>query len=868
MPIPQLKKPEFRIREISKKIVDKIGKKPRQIRWKKILYRALIVGAIVFAVCVIGGIAAFAWFSRDLPDPNKIIDRSLAESTKIYARDETTLLYEIHGSEKRTVINLEDIPDYMKWATIAVEDKDFYKHPGFSIRRIISVTIIDVLRGRKEQGASTITQQFVKNAILSNEKSFSRKIREVVLAYQLERKFTKDQILKLYFNEIPYGSTAYGVESAAHTYFNKSAKNLTLAEAALLAALPQAPTYYSPYGNHTDALINRQHVVLNLMVDQGHITKEQADAAKAVDVLKEVSPKKDNILAPHFVMYVKELLTEKYGEKMVEQGGLKVITTLNIDKQRVAEESINDYADRNQKQYKASNAALVSLDTKTGQILAMVGSRDYFNEEIDGQVNVTLRPRQPGSSFKPFVYAAAFAKGYTPDTILFDLETTFKTASGKDYTPHNYDSKEHGPLTMRQALAGSLNIPAVKTLYLAGIDTVIDEAQKLGYTTFDDRSRFGLSLVLGGAEVKLLEHTAAYAALAREGVQHPTAAVLRVEDKDGKVLEEFKNKEEQVLDKKVAQQVTSILTDNNARAFIFGSQNHLTLPDRPVAAKTGTTNDYHDAWTMGYTPSIATGVWVGNSDNAAMSRGADGSVVAAPIWQEYMKRTVGGPVETFHTPPANNAKKPVLQGKIGSEVPVKVDKYTGKTIPSSCLATYPAEFIAEKTVREVHDILFYVDKNNPTGPEPANPASDPQYENWEAPVRRWAQQNNYLETRPPEESCSLRAEANKPVVSFKAPGNGTTINTQTFTIKVAVTAPRPIKSVVFFLDEKEIGMATKAPYALSYTAIGVENGFHDIKAVAHDDIENTGLTTTTINYLFVPPITNTNSNTNTAAPNI
>jgi 1A family penicillin-binding protein len=852
MPIPQLKKPDFRIREISRRIVKKSKDISKKRRWQKLASRwlpALGVAAIVF---IIAGIAAFAWFSRDLPDPDKIIDRSVAESTKIYARDETTLLYEIHGTEKRTVVNLENISDYMKWATIAVEDKDFYKHPGFSIRRMFSAVVIDVLQGRKAQGASTITQQLIKNAVLTNEKSWSRKIKEIVLAYQLERKFTKDQILKLYFNEIPYGSTAYGVESAARTFFGKSAKDLTLAESTLLAAIPQAPTYYSPNGNHTEALINRQHVILNLMADQGYITKEQAEEAKKEDILKSIKPKRENIIAPHFVMYVKELLTAKYGEKTVEQGGLKVITTLDIDKQRSAEEAISKYAERNEKQYKATNAALVSLDTKTGQVLAMVGSRDYFNEGIDGQVNVTLRPRQPGSSFKPFVYAAAFAKGYTPDTVLFDVVTRFKTDAA-DYEPHNYDSKEHGPLTTRQTLAGSLNIPAVKALYLAGIDTVIDEAQKLGYTTFEDRSRFGLSIVLGGAEVKLLEHASAFATLAQEGVRHPVAAILKVKSNNDKVLEEFQNREERVLDKKVAQQVTSILSDNNARAFIFGSLNYLTLSGRPVAAKTGTTNDYHDAWTMGYTPSLATGVWVGNSNNDEMRRGADGSVVAAPIWQDYMKRAVTGRAEAFNSPPPNTAKKSVLQGKIGSDIPVKVDKYTGNTIPASCLDTYLEKFVAEKKVKEVHNILFYVNKDDPDGPEPTNPASDPQYSRWEEAVQRWAQQNNYQEKRPPEGDCAIRGVKYQPVVTFTAPTNGKTITSPTFTITTKVTALKPVSRVVYYLDNKEIGKSTIAPFKLIFTAKGVENGFHDLEAVAYDNIENSGTTTITINYLVSPP---------------
>lgn len=849
MPIPQLK-PTWQVKKVGDTY--KVIKGPAKKSWrKKITSFWLPALIIVILACGIFLVAAFAWFSRDLPDPNKIVDRTLPQSTKIYARDGTTLLYDIHGDQKRTVVNLEDIPNSMKWATIAVEDKDFYKEPGFNIKRIIKSIWEDIIHGGKVQGASTITQQFIKNAVLTSEKSYSRKIREIVLAYQLERKFTKDQILKLYFNEIPYGSTAYGVESAAQTFFGKSAKDLTLAESALLAALPQAPSYYSPYGSHTDDLLARQKLILSLMVEQGYITQEEADKAKTENVLSQIKPKSENILAPHFVMYVKEILADQYGEKTVEQGGLKVITTLDINKQKMAEDAISKYAAKNEKNYNAKNAALVSLDTKTGQILAMVGSRNYFDTANDGNVNVTIRPRQPGSSFKPIVYTAAFLKGYTPETILFDFVTRFKTDQG-DYIPHNYDQKEHGPVTMRQALAGSLNIPAVQTLYLAGINNVLDLAQALGYSTFSDRSRFGLSLVLGGGEVTLLDHTSAYATLAREGDRHEVASILRVEDKNGKVLEEFKNQEKQVIDKGIVRKTTDILTDNNARAFIFGSSNYLTLPGRPVAAKTGTTNDYRDAWTLGYTPSIATGVWVGNNDNSPMVRGADGAIVAAPIWQDYMKRATAGPVEVFNKPAPNNATKPILKGQLEGEATVNVDKYTGKLIPDSCLSTYPQEYITQKTVRVVHSILFYVNKDDPNGPAPTDPTKDPQYDRFEEPVQKWAKANGYLNTMPATEDCNLRSGANAPVVTIQSPADGSTITTNTININVTISSKLNINKVDYFIDNNSIGETTTYPYSLTYDASSLESGFHNLKAEAHDAIENIGSANINFNFLVNP----------------
>lgn len=855
MPIPHLKpkepglEPKFTVKKIGQGYRSYTQRLKSKTLKQKLISFWLPVCIIIIIVFILIGIGVIAWYSRDLPDPNKVIERNVAESTKIYANDGKTLLYQIHGEQNRTVVNLEDISNYVKWATIAVEDKNFYTHPGFSFKRIIKSLWVDIIQGKKSQGASTITQQFIKNAILTTEKKWSRKIKEVVLAYQIERKFTKDQILKMYFNEIPYGSTAYGIESAAQTFFGKSAKDLNLAESSLLAALPQAPSYYSPYGNHTDELSIRKHFVLDQMVKQGYITKAEAEEAKADNTLVRVKPKSDNILAPHFVMYVKEILSQKYGEKVAEQGGLKVITTLNIDKQKVAEEVVKKWAEKNEKNYKAKNAALVCLDAKTGQILAMVGSRDYFDTANDGNVNVALRPRQPGSSFKPVVYATAFLKGYTPETILFDLVTKFKTDT-KDYEPHNYDSKEHGPISMRSALAGSLNIPAVKTLYLAGIDNVLDQAQKMGYTTFSDRSRFGLSLVLGGGEVTLLEHATAYSVFSREGIWHPTTAILKIEDKNGKVLEEFQNTEQKVLDQNVAQEINSILSDNNARAFIFGSKNYLTLPDRPVAAKTGTTNDYRDAWTIGYTPSYVTGVWVGNNDNSEMKRGADGSVVAAPIWNEFMKRTVGGPVETFHPPKPNSAKKPILQGKLENETKYKVDKYTEKIIPDSCLNTYPPEYITEKTFQEVHNILYYVDKDNPDGPVPDHPEKDPQYDRWEEPVQKWLAAKGVTEKKPPLEQCNLRSDVNKPKITFTAPTNDSTIQTNQITITATIESSKVVGYVEYFIDDISIGQVKQPPYTLNYTITDLENGFHELSAKVHDIIENIGVTSINFNYLI------------------
>ena len=504
--------------------------RPWWLRLIKKIWPYALGALFLFAIFVVG---LFAFYSKDLPEPGKIMDRSIALSTKIYDRNGEVLLYEVHGDENRTLVNFEDIPEHVKQATIAIEDKSFYSHKGISFWGILRSQIVPRLQGKSAQGGSTLTQQFVKNAILTNERSLSRKIKEWILSWQIEQKYDKDQILEFYLNEIPYGGAVYGVEAASEYYFGKEVQDITIAEAAILAALPQGPTRYSPYGTNKDLLIGRQQYILDLMVEQKYITEEQAEEAKLQDLA--FKKRTENIKAPHFVMYVRELLEQEYGATLIEQSGWTIITSLDWQAQELAQAAIDEIAPTNLEKYEANNASLVSVDVESGDILAMIGSKDYFNDEIDGQVNVALSKRQPGSSMKPFAYLKAFEKGYRPETILFDLVTNF-AASGEKYEPHKYDLEERGPVTMRQALAGSLNIPAVKTLYLAGVYNVIDLANSFGYTTLTEPDRYGLSLVLGGAEVKLLEHTNAYAALAREGVYKDTAAILEIRDSNGDVV--------------------------------------------------------------------------------------------------------------------------------------------------------------------------------------------------------------------------------------------------------------------------------------------------------------------------------------------
>ena len=832
MPIPTIHQQhnhnnEYEWKKREKRFLSSVKNKKYKLAFLlKMAFLLLVVGFII-------GFAGIIYLSKDLPDPNKLISREVAQSTKIYDRTGETILYEIHGDQKRTLVSLADIPMNVRNATIAIEDKGFYQHGGFSIWAIFRTVVMNVLKGQKA-GGSTLTQQFVKNAILTTEKTYTRKIKELILSYQLEKRFSKDEILQMYLNEIPYGSTAYGVEAASLRYFGKSVKDTNLAEAAILAALPQAPSRYSPYGSNIKLLIARQHYILDQMVDQNYISLDEAKKAKEYKL--EFRKQAENIVAPHFVMYIKDYLAEKYDQKMVEQGGLKIISTLDLNKQKIAEEVVKEKALKNEKKYKATNAALVSLDPKTGQVLALVGSRDYFDKEIDGQVNIALASRQPGSSMKPLVYAAAFLKGFTPDTILYDVVTNFSTDKDKKYEPHNYNLKENGPISMRKALAGSLNIPAVKSMYLAGIDNVLALAKKMGYSTLNDKDRFGLSLVLGGGEVKLLEHTNAYSAFAREGVKSKINPILRIEDAQGKVLEEYKDDNEKVLDGQVAREINSILTDNNARAYIFSTNNYLHLDDRSAGAKTGTTNDYKDAWTIGYTPSVVTGVWVGNNDNSSMSKGADGSVVAAPIWHEYMKRVLTGtPVETFKKPDSYYTGKAVLDGKVASSTLVKIDRASG------LLATdlTPANYIEEKSFEQPHCILYYVDKDNPKGPAPKNPADDYQFNNWESAVRAWAVKTKLFSTSTaPTEKDNVHVPENKPSLNIDSPLDGQSIVDQLLTSSVTVSATRGVAKVDYLIDGKLFSTVTSEPFALSKSVKFIANGEHSFTARACDDVDN------------------------------
>jgi len=822
-------------------------KKRRRIH-RKFFKAVLLIGVIAGLAFGIIGIGAVTWISRDLPSADGVLKRSVTVSTKIYDRTGKTVLYDIHGNIKRTLITLDQVPELTKQAVLTAEDRSFYQHSGFSVTGIIRSIIIDVMTGKKV-GGSTLTQQFVKNAILTNEKTYTRKIKELIISYQIENKFTKDQIFNMYLNEIPYGSVIYGIEAASQSFFGKPAKDLTLAESAILAAIPQLPTYYSPYGNHKVELLARQRWVLDSMAELGYISQDQAESAKEEKIA--FIPMREAITAPHFVMYIKELLSEKYGDTFINQEGLKVYTTLDLDKQLIAEEAVKQGVEANGKKYDFGNASLVALDPKTGQILAMVGSADYFNEDIDGQVNVAISPRQPGSSFKPIVYTASFIKGYTPDTILYDTITNFDTTGTKKYEPQNYHNNENGPVTLRKALAGSLNIPAVKLTYLTGMDNIIDLAKKLGYTTFADRSRFGLSIVLGGAEVKLLEHTNAYAALSQEGTRHDISPILKIEDKNGKVIEEYRDRTQSVLEAEIARLTTDILSDYNARSYVFGAGGKLTLPGRAVAVKTGTTNDYHDAWTMGYTPSLACGVWVGNSDNKAMKPGADGSIIAAPIWNYFMAESLKGtPIESFVKPQPIVTGKAVLDGLVASGREVTIDTISGK------LATQYTPSSTRKTITsgEIHDILFYINKDDPRGPAPTNPADDPQYVPWETGVKAWAIKQGLSPEgfgAIPTEYDDVHLPSDQPQLNIISPINKATIKDNKLNIAISAAAKRTIANTEYYINDSPIDACAGLCENKEIKLNNLTSGWHTLTVKIKDDLQNTASESIDLNIMVV-----------------
>lgn len=602
---------------------------------KRIIYWGTVTAILIY---VLWGIPLPTSLTSRAPVSTKLLDRK------------GKLIYEIYAKERRTPVKLSDLPKYVPEATISIEDKDFYKHRGFSASGIARAIYNTVFK-QSLQGGSTLTQQLVKNAYLTQERTPRRKIQEAILTIFVESLYTKDKILEAYLNQIPYGGTAYGIESASELYFGKSAKDLDLAEAALLAGLPQQPTRYSPFGARPELAKERQKSVLNRMAEDGYISLDEAEKARSEELnfAKVEAPK-----APHFALLIKDQLAEKYGETLVEQGGLRVYTTLDLDLQEFAQQAVATEVGKLKKQ-KVGNGAVLVTRPSTGEILAMVGSKNYFAEDEDGKVNVIFANRQPGSSIKPLNYALAIKdKKITAATVLADVPTCFNVIGQSPYCPVNYDGKFHGAVQVRFDLGNSFNIPAVRVIALNGIDNFINFAGQMGITTFKDPANYGLSLTLGGGEVRIYDMATAYGVFANQGIKQPLVSILKVEDYHGKVLEENKLKElegDRVLTPDVTFIISHILLDNNARLEAFGPSSFLNVSGHPeVSVKTGTTNDRRDNWTVGYTGQIVVVSWVGNNDNSPMGGAVSGISGASPIWNKVMKNALDKAEEGFYNP--------------------------------------------------------------------------------------------------------------------------------------------------------------------------------------------------------------------------
>lgn len=791
----------------------------------------------VFGTFLLFGIV-FPIFALNLPSPDKVVRRE-GFSTKIYDRN-GTLLYDIFTDQRRTAVKLENVPLYLKQATIAVEDKNFYKHQGFDPTGILRAAFNIVVR-QKLQGGSTLTQQLAKNVLLSSDRTIARKIREFILAVQIERRYSKNEILQMYLNEAPYGGTAWGVETASDTYFGKPVKDLTLVESAILAGFPQRPSSYSPYGSDPKAYIARAKQVLRRMREDGNITKEQEE-----EVIKQLPDVKFigkgvGFKAPHFVMFVKNLLEERYGTSLVEQGGLKVTTTLDWDLQEKTQSIVSEEIAKTETLH-ITNGASVVIDPTNGHILAMVGSKDFNAKDYDGQYNVAVARRQPGSAIKPVNYVTALRKGYTASTLLMDTPTEFPGgANNPPYKPEDYDGKFRGPVQMRFALANSLNVPAVKMLALGGIKDMLKTAYNMGLTTLeptnDNLNRFGLSLTLGGGEVRLFDLTSAYTAFANGGLRFEPVAILKVEDAKGKVIDEYKPAQgRRVLDAGEAFIISSILSDNGARSDVFGSNSALNIPGRTVAAKTGTTNDMRDNWTVGWTPQVVVGVWVGNNDNSPIKRLASGISGAAPIWRRIMLETLRGKPDAAFTMPDN-----VVMAQVDSVSGYGAhDGYTSRT-----------EYFIKGTEPSGDDPVhkkLKVCKNEGNLATPSQVAGgdyeekeyfvfkeeDPfaaagEENRWQKGVNEWLSGQSDWRYHPPSDYCG---SANPVNVEFVAPKDKQQVNSNSFEVRIDPKSTTDIVQVEIELDGVKQGTLASAPWRMELR--NVSTGTHILRAKASD----------------------------------
>ncbi len=765
----------------------------------------LFIGSV--SVCLLV-VLVFAWYSRGLPDPTKV-QRKTGFSTEILDRTGKTILYDVYTDQDRKFTPLNEVSDYLKKATIAIEDKEFYTHNGFDPMAMLRIAKNVVLKQRLI-GGSTLTQQLVKMLLLTNERKVSRKVREFMLAIRIEKSFTKDEILQMYLNEAPYGGTAVGIASASQIYFGKTPSELTLTESVLLAGLPQSPSRYSPYGNNNKAYLPRAKEVSRRLREDNVITKDMETQVNAeLDNIQFKGVASNKIKAPHFVMYIKQQLEEMYGASVLETGGLKVTTSLDWDLQQKAELAVREEIDKVSKQLNISNGASVVLDTATGEIVSMVGSKDFFDKSIDGEVNVTTRLRQPGSSIKPLVFATAFMKNYSPASVIADVVTEFPGKDDKTpYQPKNYDGKEHGLLHLRDALGSSINVPAVKLTALVGVDKVLSQGYKMGITSLEPTketiSRVGLSMALGGAEVKLLELASAYGSFSNGGLKISPVSILKIQDGSGKVIFESKPvKQERVIDEKIAFLINSVLSDNNARLLTFGPNSYLNMGNKAIAVKTGTTNDLRDNWTLGWTPNHIVGVWVGNNNNDKMKNVASGVSGAAPIWRRQILETLKLKTEKPFTQPSGVTQVEVdrVSGWPAHDgYPAYKEWFIDGTVPTGTDPIHSKIKVCNSDNNKLADAVSISQGNFSEREGIVVKEKDPLTDKnlWQKAIDEWVAKQTDQVYKVPTETCGASAEID---IQISSPANKSRVDGDTISIKYAIASSKSLVESRLYIDD-------------------------------------------------------------------
>lgn len=810
---------------------------------QKLFFYTLIGFVILLFVGFLFSFILFAWYAKDLPSPSKLSESS-DNSTVFYDKD-NKVIYEMFKDKNRVPVTFQELPLYLKQATIAIEDKNFYTHKGVSETGIIR-SIFNLLIKRRLEGGSTITQQLIKNVLLNSQRAISRKIKEAILAFEVERKYSKDEILLMYLNEAPYGGTYWGVGTASMSYFGKSVKDLNLIESAILAGLPQNPTNYSPYIGTHDAWKNRAYDVVRRMREDGYITTDQEKKAKDDIKNYKFSSQKIAINAPHFVFYVKDQIEKEFGSKILDQG-INIKSTLSLDTQQIAEKIVKEEIEK-LKEYNATNASVVVIDSKTGEIRAMVGSHDYNNDDY-GKFNASIGLRQPGSTIKPITYAVAFEKGYTPATVIMDVKTVFPNQGDKDYIPENYDGKFRGPVQLRFALGNSINISAVKLLAMIGIRDFLQKAELLGLAGFAptdaNMKRYGLAITLGGGESTLLGMTSAFSTFASGGIHRDLSSISEISDFNGKKLyKSIKMKEKQIFSPEVSFLISHILSDNNARAEVFGTRSYLNIPGKTVAVKTGTTDDKRDNWAIGYTKSLTVGVWVGNNDNSPMNpKISSGATGASPIWYRLMSELLKKYEDGIMDKP-DNVKAVTIDSYLGGlpkDGNTRSEYFIDGTEPKSISSNYRKLKISKSSGKLANEIeiksgqfdekeYIMIVENDPISIDGIN--------RWQEAIDAWSREQKEDKYHYPTELSNSSSES--VIVQIKEPIDRATLDSGNITIKAKVISIAQIKNIKIYLNNSEIRNLEGNKSDIDETILISSKGSYELKVKATNEKDKSG----------------------------